>query len=68
MGEPGEGRAVGKRGPAFYDDDVLFAAYMASRRCSDNPNDALEQPVMLELAGDGAGRRISASSALPRAW
>jgi SAM-dependent methyltransferase len=45
-------------GPAFYDDDAVFATYMAARQRRDNPNDTLEQPVTLELAGDMAGRRV----------
>jgi SAM-dependent methyltransferase len=45
-------------GPAFYDDDAVFATYMAARQRRDNPNDTLEQPVTLELAGDLAGRRV----------
>lgn len=46
------------QGPAFYDDDTVFATYMASRQRPDNPNDTLEKPVLLELAGDLTGRRI----------
>jgi SAM-dependent methyltransferase len=50
---------MAKRGPAFYDDDAVFAAYNRTREAwPDNPNDTLEQPVMRELAGDLAGRRI----------
>lgn len=45
-------------GPAFYDDDAVFATYMARRNRPDNPNDTLEKPVVLELAGDLANRRI----------
>jgi SAM-dependent methyltransferase len=45
-------------GPAFYDDDAVFVTYMAARQRRDNPNDTLEQPVMLELAGDLFGRRV----------
>src|SRR3954453_19174020 len=45
-------------GPAFYDDDAVFATYMAARQRRDNPNDTLEQPVTLELAGDLVGRRV----------
>jgi len=45
-------------GPAFYDDDAVFATYMASRQRPDSPNNTLEQPVMLELAGDLVGRRV----------
>lgn len=43
-------------GPAFYDDDAVFATYMARRQRHDNPNDTLEKPVVLELLGDLAGR------------
>ena len=45
-------------GPAFYDDDAVFATYMAARQRRDNPNDTLERPVMLELIGDLAGLRM----------
>jgi SAM-dependent methyltransferase len=45
-------------GPAFYDDDAVFATYMAARQRRDNPNDTLEQPVTLDLAGELAGRRV----------
>src|SRR3954447_8552995 len=45
-------------GPVFYDDDAVFATYMAARQRPDNPNDTLEQPVTLELLGDLAGRRV----------
>jgi SAM-dependent methyltransferase len=45
-------------GAAFYDDEDVFATYMAARQRRDNPNDTLEQPVTLELAGDLAGRRV----------
>ncbi len=45
-------------GPAFYDDDAVFEIYMARRRRTDNPNDTLEKPVILELAGDLNNQRI----------
>ncbi len=45
-------------GPAFYDDDAVFATYMAARQRPDGPNNTLEQPITLELAGDLAGRRV----------
>jgi SAM-dependent methyltransferase len=45
-------------GPAFYDDDAVFATYMAARQRRDGPNNTLEQPVILELAGELAGRRV----------
>ena len=49
---------MGVYGPAFYDDDRVFATYMARRERPDNPNDTLERPVLLELVGELAGRRI----------
>ena len=45
-------------GPAFYDDDAVFKTYMARRSRIDNPNDTLEKPVILQLAGDLAQQRI----------
>ena len=45
-------------GPAFYDDDKIFATYMAHRQQADNPPDTLEKPVMLDLVGEVAGQRI----------
>ena len=45
-------------GPAFYDDDAIFSTYMAARQRRDSPNNTLEQPVTLELAGDLAERRV----------
>ncbi len=45
-------------GPDFYDDDAIFKSYMARRSRSDNPNDTLEKPVVLQLAGDLAQREI----------
>ncbi len=37
---------------AFYDQDDVLATYLAHRQRPDNPNDALERPVFLELAGN----------------
>jgi len=45
-------------GPAFYDDDAIFETYMVRRQRTDNPNDTLEKPVLLELAGNLANLRI----------
>jgi SAM-dependent methyltransferase len=45
-------------GPAFYDDDEVFKTYQEKRSRSDTPNDTLEKPVILELAGDLANQRI----------
>lgn len=49
---------MGLRGPAFYDDDGVFEVYWSRRGRLDNPNDTLELPVVWELLGDVAGRRI----------
>lgn len=44
-------------GPEFYDDDAVFAAYLALRAGPDSPNDALEQPILREFAGNLHERR-----------
>jgi SAM-dependent methyltransferase len=49
---------MGADGPAFYDDQDVFATYMASRQRRENPNDTLEKPVVLDLIGAVSGRRI----------
>jgi SAM-dependent methyltransferase len=49
---------VAHEGPAFYDDDAIFETYMAGRQRIDNPNDSLEKPVILDLAGELTNRRI----------
>jgi hypothetical protein len=38
-------------GPAFYDDDAVFATYTAHRQQPNNPPDTLEKPIVLELVG-----------------
>lgn len=45
-------------GPAFYDDDDVFNTYLARRGRSDNPNDTLEKPIIMELVGDLTHQRI----------
>lgn len=49
---------MGLHGSDFYDDNTLFATYMAHRQQSDNPPDVLEKPVFLELVGKVAEQRI----------
>jgi cyclopropane fatty-acyl-phospholipid synthase-like methyltransferase len=49
---------MGSSGPQFYDDDAVFATYMQHRQRPDNPNDTLEKPIMRELLGMVAGKRI----------
>jgi SAM-dependent methyltransferase len=45
-------------GSAFYDDDAIFETYMTRRQRENNPNDTLEKPVILQLAGDLTNQRI----------
>jgi SAM-dependent methyltransferase len=45
-------------GPQFYDDEHVFANYYAARRRADAPNDTLEKPVIVELIGAPAGKRV----------
>ena len=42
----------------FYDDERIQEIYFAHRKRPDNPNDALERPLFLELAGDLVGLDI----------
>lgn len=42
----------------FYDNPEVRSQYLAHRDRPDNPNDALERPIFLELAGDLAGLDI----------
>ncbi len=49
---------MSSEGPNFYDEDAVFATYMARRHGPDSPNDTLEKPVLLELVGPLAGQRI----------
>lgn len=50
---------MGQNGPEFYDNEMVFATYMARRRTRvDSLNDVLEKPVFDELAGDLTGLRI----------
>src|SRR5688572_20986017 len=45
-------------GSAFYDNDTAFKTYMPRRHRENNPNDTLEKPVILQLAGDLTNQRI----------
>lgn len=53
-----DGAIMAYSGPEFYDDDTIFDAYITRRSRSDNPNDTMEKPLILELAGDVANLRI----------
>lgn len=47
-----------KAGPGFYDDDAVFATYTQHRQRPGTANDSLEKPVILELVGSVANKRI----------
>ena len=50
---------MGKNGPEFYDDDVVFDTYMSRRESrTDGPNETLEKPVFDELVGSLSNLRI----------
>jgi len=50
---------MGKNGPDFYDDEIVFSTYMSGRDTRiDGPNETLEKPVFDELAGNLANLRI----------
>src|SRR2546428_2031382 len=48
----------GAPGPAFYDDDAVFATYTAHRHRPGNPNDTLEGPAFLAMLGPIEGLRV----------
>jgi SAM-dependent methyltransferase len=39
-------------GSEFFDDDEMFKKYWQNRQRSDNPNDAIEKPIILDLIGN----------------
>jgi SAM-dependent methyltransferase len=45
-------------GPRFYDNERVFQTYWQHRQHPDNPNDTLEQPVVLALLGPIAGAHV----------
>jgi SAM-dependent methyltransferase len=50
---------MAQNGPEFYDNEVVFATYMAKRETQlDSPNEVLEKPVFDDLVGDLKGLRI----------
>lgn len=50
---------MGKNGPEFYDDETVFATYIAARETRvEGPNDTLEKPVFDELLGNLTNLRI----------
>jgi len=46
---------VSYEGPQFYDQAAVFQSYMQHRQRPDNPNDTLEQPIILALLGSVSG-------------
>jgi SAM-dependent methyltransferase len=48
----------GAPGPAFYDDEAIFATYTAHRHRPGNPNDTLEGPAFLAMLGPVEGLRV----------
>jgi SAM-dependent methyltransferase len=49
---------MGQAGPDFYDDEKVFANYVARRQRADAPNNTLEYPVLRDLLGEPQGKRI----------
>jgi len=49
---------VARRGPEFYDQPSVFNTYMQHRTWSQNPNDTIERPIVMELVGDVRDRAI----------
>lgn len=46
------------KGPEVYDDPDFFDRYQAKRKRPGNPNDTLEKPVIRELLGEVAGKKV----------
>lgn len=46
------------QGPEVYDDPEFSRRYLAKRQKTDNPNDALEKPVIQELVGPVEGKSV----------
>lgn len=51
-------RPAALEGGTFYDDADVFSTYMRHRAWSGNPNDTIEEPVLLEVLGDVRGLRV----------
>jgi len=49
---------MSKEGPEFFDDPDVFQQYLRHRESRDNPNDTMENPVILDLLGAVGGARI----------
>ncbi|MEC0240342.1 methyltransferase domain-containing protein [Paenibacillus dokdonensis] len=46
------------RGSEFYDDALIFKKYLDRRSWTENANDTLEKPIILQLIGDVTGLEI----------
>ncbi len=46
------------KGTDFYDDPDRFRAYWGLRDRENNPNEAIEEPIIWELLGDLQGSRV----------
>nr|WP_280521177.1 class I SAM-dependent methyltransferase [Paenibacillus mangrovi] len=42
----------------MYDDELFFNRYQERRRWSENANDTIEKPIILQLIGDVTGRKV----------
>ena len=49
---------MSKEGPEFFDNPDVFQKYLQHRESRDNPNDTMENPVILDLLGPVRGARI----------
>jgi SAM-dependent methyltransferase len=49
---------MSKEGPEFFDNPDVFQQYLQHRESRDNPNDTMENPVILDLLGPVRGARI----------
>src|SRR5579875_2659683 len=54
----GGGSDMAHRGPEFYDDPSVFTTYMQHREWSQNPNETIDRPILMELVGDVKDRTI----------
>ncbi|MGN7356217.1 class I SAM-dependent DNA methyltransferase [Paenibacillus sp. SAF-054] len=46
------------RGSDFYDDPSIFRSYQDRRSWNENANDTIEKPIIMQLLGDVAGKRV----------
>ena len=46
------------KGAAVYDNDEFFDNYITRRHRAESPNNSIEKPVLMELMGDIAGKKV----------